>query len=178
MNNNLVELPSYEFDPVTGLAPDAVAAYERDGVVSLRHTFNETWIELLAEGMEIAIKDGYQRNTAFNIATPGEPGFFFYDTFMWKRIDNFRMFIFDSNVSEVAATIMQSKSLIFYFDFMNSAASIISPISCLMKNILSKGKHPKKGLENVSDFLPFANCIEKQFLFLCTLSTFYLFCCG
>tara|TARA_Y100001934_G_scaffold275291_1_gene369388 strand:+ start:5287 stop:6138 length:852 start_codon:yes stop_codon:yes gene_type:complete len=117
-NNNLVELPSYELDPIRGLAPDAVAAYERDGVVSLRHAFNDTWIELLAEGMEIAIKDGYQRNTAFNIATPGEPGFFFYDTFMWQRIDNFRKFIFDSNVSEVAATIMQSESLIFYFDFM------------------------------------------------------------
>ena len=118
MNSNLVELPSYELDPVTGSAPDAVAAYERDGVVSLRHAFNATWIELLAEGMEIAIKDGYQRNTAFNIATPGEPGFFFYDTFMWQRIDNFRKFIFDSNVSDVAATVMQSESLIFYFDFM------------------------------------------------------------
>ncbi len=118
MNDNLVELPSYELDPVAGIASDAIAAYERDGVVSLRHAFNATWIELLAEGMEIAIKDGYQRDTAFNIATPGEPGFFFYDTFMWQRIDNFRKFIFDSNVSDVAATIMQSESLIFYFDFM------------------------------------------------------------
>jgi len=118
MKNNLVELPSYELDPVTGPPSDAVAAYDRDGVVSLRNVFKAKWIELLAEGMEIAIKDGYQRNTAFNIATPGEPGFFFYDTFMWQRIDNFRTFIFDSNVAEVAARIMQSKSLIFYFDFM------------------------------------------------------------
>ena len=118
MDENLVELPNYELNPLGGPPLEAIETYERDGVVSLRQVFDTKWIQLLAEGMEIAINEGYQRDTAFNIATPGEPGFFFYDTFMWQRIEHFKKFIFNSNVSDVAATIMRSKGLIFYFDFM------------------------------------------------------------
>ena len=68
--------------------------------------------------MEIAISDSLKRDTAFNISNPGEPGFFFYDTFMWQRISQFREFVFESNVADIAANVMRSKGLIFYFDFM------------------------------------------------------------
>jgi len=98
--------------------PAAIEAYQRDGVVSLRNAFDRDWVDLLAEGMEIAIHEGTDLDTKFNIAAPGEPGFFFYDTFMWQRIDQFRRFIFDSQVADIAARVMRSHSLIFYFDFM------------------------------------------------------------
>ena len=118
MNQDLVELPSYEFESTSVPPTDAIEAYERDGVVSLRGAFSEEWIALLAHGMEIAISDSLKRDTAFNISTPGEPGFFFYDTFMWQRINQFKRFVFESNVADIAANVMRSKGLIFYFDFM------------------------------------------------------------
>lgn len=54
-----------------------------DGVVCLRRAFGPDWIDLLAEGVEIAMQDGVARDTRVAIAKPGEPGFFFYDAFMW-----------------------------------------------------------------------------------------------
>ncbi len=114
--HDLVELPGFELED--GLPSEAaIEAYERDGVVCLRHAFDADWIETLAEGMEIAIAEAY-RESKFHIAEPGEPGFFFYDTFMWKRIDNFRRFAMESPAADLARAIMRSTSLIYYFDFM------------------------------------------------------------
>ena len=118
MDQDLLQLPSYDFESSSVPANEAIEAYERDGVVSLRRAFSKEWIESLADGMEIAISDSLKRDTAFNISNPGEPGFFFYDTFMWQRISQFKRFVFESNVADLAANVMRSKGLIFYFDFM------------------------------------------------------------
>ena len=118
MSSGYAQLPVYEFEARGVPEAAAIEAYERDGVVSLRNAFGGEWTDMLAEGMEIAIHEGVDLDTKFNIAAPGEPGFFFYDTFMWQRIDQFRRFVFDSHVADIAARIMRSKGLIFYFDFM------------------------------------------------------------
>ena len=97
---------------------DAVEAYERDGVVSLRHAFAPEWVALIAEGMETAISDAVERDTAFTISAPGEEGVFYYDTFMWKRIEAFRRFAFESPAADIARRVMRSEGLLFYFDFM------------------------------------------------------------
>lgn len=90
----LIELPS--FTPVEPGRPgeDAIQAYRRDGVVCLRGAFEARWIDSLADGMEDAIRNGTQEQKqaepqvaldgerVFNVGKPGEPGFFFYDTFM------------------------------------------------------------------------------------------------
>jgi ectoine hydroxylase-related dioxygenase (phytanoyl-CoA dioxygenase family) len=112
-----VELPAFDIGNGV-IGEDAIAAYERDGVVCLRNAIAPNWIEALAEGMEIAIQQGTESDLAFNIANPGEPGFFFYDTFMWQRIEQFRRFAFESNAADIAKGIMRSETLIFYFDFM------------------------------------------------------------
>ena len=118
MTTSLPRLPVFDFKQQGIPETAAIEAYERDGVVSLCKAFDQKWVDLLAEGMEIAIHEGLNRDTKFNIAAPGEPGFFFYDTFMWKHIDQFKQFVFESHVPDIAATIMRSKGLIFYFDFM------------------------------------------------------------
>ncbi len=97
---------------------DAIEAYQRDGVVSLMRAFAPEWIALIAEGMETAINDAAERDTEFTISEAGEEGVFYYDTFMWKRIDPFRRFAFDSPAADIARRIMRSESLLFYFDFM------------------------------------------------------------
>ena len=118
MSRTITPLPVFEFTSPGVPQAAAIEAYERDGVVSLRNAFDKDWVEKLAEGMELAINEGVNADTKFNIAAPGEPGFFFYDTFMWQRIDQFRQFVFDSHAADIAANVMRSAELIFYFDFM------------------------------------------------------------
>ncbi len=113
----IVELPAFELE--NGIPGEAaIQAYERDGVVCLRRAFDAAWVDELCEGMEIAIKEGHKRDTRFSIAEPGEPGFFFYDTFMWKSIDQFKRFALESPAADLSLHIMRSKTLIYYFDFM------------------------------------------------------------
>lgn len=113
-----IALPSFVLGDDGLPGDDAIAAYERDGVVSLKGAFEAQWIEMLAEGMEIAIQDAVERDTEFAIAQPGEPGFFYYDTFMWQRIGQFKRFAMESPAADLARRIMRSESLLFYFDFM------------------------------------------------------------
>ena len=117
-SHQAVTLPSFALGDDGLPGDDAVAAYERDGVVSLKGAFETRWIDMLAEGMEIAIRDGIERDTEFAIAKPGEPGFFYYDTFMWQRIDQFKRFAMESPAADLARRIMRSETLLFYFDFM------------------------------------------------------------
>ena len=113
-----VALPSFGLGADGLPGEDAIAACERDGVVSLRQDFADEWVDLIAEGMEIAINDAVERDTEFSIAAPGEPGFFYYDAMMWKRIEQFRQFAFDSPAADIARRTMRSETLLFYFDFL------------------------------------------------------------
>ena len=113
----LHELPS--FRPVAPGEPgeDAIRAFERDGVVCLREAFAPEWVDAVSRGMDLAQREprpGY----AYTIAEPGEPGYFFYDTFMYQRIPEFERFYRESPAADLAMHILRSSSIIFYFDFM------------------------------------------------------------
>ena len=55
--NSLIELP--KFSPVAEGIPgeDAVAAYERDGVVCLQGAFSKFWVDMVSKGMTKALKE-------------------------------------------------------------------------------------------------------------------------
>ena len=81
------------FHPVAEGVPgdDAIAAYERDGVVCLRGAFSKRWVAMVADGMRISQKKRLaEKNTeplrSFTVTHPGEPGYFFIDTFMWRHV--------------------------------------------------------------------------------------------
>ena len=114
----LTELPS--FRPVSRGVPgeDAILAFERDGVVCLREAFPAEWVDAVSRGMDIAQDGEHRPGFAFTIAEPGEPGYFFYDTFMYQRIEEFNRFYRESPAPDLAMNILRSKSIIFYFDFM------------------------------------------------------------
>ena len=113
-----IELDSFEMHQEGIPDEQAIAAYHRDGVVCLRNAFSPQWMDVVAGGIEHAIEKGAGRDTVFNIAAPGEPGFFFYDSFMWKHIDAFRSFVFESPAADLARRIMRSEGILLYFDFM------------------------------------------------------------
>ena len=51
----LIELPSFELNSHGIPEDNAIRAYDTDGIVCLRKVFEPSWIEMLEEGMEIAI---------------------------------------------------------------------------------------------------------------------------
>ena len=52
------------------------------------------------------------------IAKEGDRGFFFYDEMMWRHIEPFRKFVFESHVPDLVKALLQSETLIFYYDFL------------------------------------------------------------
>ena len=91
-----------------------VETYERDGVVCLRGVFDRHWIDLLAEGVEKDIRAPGPLHTLQQ--TAAEPGFFLTDFCMAQRFAEFREFLFESPVAEIAARIMRSRRINFFYD--------------------------------------------------------------
>jgi ectoine hydroxylase-related dioxygenase (phytanoyl-CoA dioxygenase family) len=89
---------------------------ERDGVVLLRGAFDAMWVERLEQAIEESIREAGE--DSYTVAMPGEPGFFFTDNFMWKKIPAFRDFAFNSPAADLAKALLRSQTLTFYFDFL------------------------------------------------------------
>ena len=118
----LIELPSFDVEATGCPSQSAVESYRRDGVVCLRNAFDFDWVASLRSAVDTAISDGVRMGSdlVVNVSKSGEPGFFFYDMFLWKRYGFFREFAFDSPAADLARKIMQSNSIIFYYDLILS----------------------------------------------------------
>jgi ectoine hydroxylase-related dioxygenase (phytanoyl-CoA dioxygenase family) len=85
-------------------ADELVAQYERDGVVCLRQVFEPHWIEMLARGVD---RNLAEPSTLAKRYTPdGKPGLFLGDYCSWRRIPEYRSFLFDSPAAAIAARFM------------------------------------------------------------------------
>jgi ectoine hydroxylase-related dioxygenase (phytanoyl-CoA dioxygenase family) len=91
-----------------------VAAYERDGVVCLRGAFDAVWVGILCEAVERdLLKPGPH---ATNFAEGSSSGKFFGDMFMWRRDNDFRLAALTSPAGEIAAAVMRSEKVDFFYD--------------------------------------------------------------
>lgn len=106
------------FTPVARGDPGeaAITAMERDGVVCLRHAFDPQWMSLLEDAVELCMRA--PGNDSYAVRRPGETGMFFTDNFMWKRLPEFRRFVFESPAADLAKRLLRSETLTFYFDFL------------------------------------------------------------
>lgn len=95
-----------EHNSFQGLTPDAVAAYERDGVVCLRGLFTPQWLEVLAAGLERNLQE--PGPFAKRYTPPGAPGLFFGDYCNWRQIPEYARFLYDSPAAEAAGQLMRS----------------------------------------------------------------------
>ena len=96
--------------PVTA---DAVAAFQRDGVIVLRDVFTD-WVEPLRQGVAQLMQDPGPFERTVQPADGSAP--FFQDLCNWQRIAPFRDFVLQSRAAEVAAALMQSRSARFFHD--------------------------------------------------------------
>lgn len=90
-----------------------IDTYQRDGVVLIKGLFKDH-VEQLRAGIERNICE--PGPYAAENLKEGEQGRFFDDYCNWERIDEFRQVIETSPVSQVAAALMQSKSVQMFHD--------------------------------------------------------------
>ena len=96
------------------IAPDDIAAYQRDGVVCLRGMFDRDWIGRLRLALERNMKSPGPWHRS--ITKPGQPGNFYYDSMMWRADPDFRAFAHESPAAEIAGRIMGARSVRFFYD--------------------------------------------------------------
>jgi len=84
-----------------------IRQFQRDGVLLLQGVFTD-WVETLHDGVEANMRDPGPWGREY--LSEGQSGRFFGDYCNWNRFDQYRRFMFDSPVAEIAADLMQSKS--------------------------------------------------------------------
>ena len=102
---------------------DDVETYQRDGVVLLRQMFSPEWIELLNAGLDVNLARPTDNARIWDRDAAGRT--MFWDNQAWLGIDEYRTFVFQSPAADIAAALMGSTEINFFFDavFVRSAGS-------------------------------------------------------
>ena len=96
------------------ISPDDIEAFDRDGLVLLTDMFDDHWIELLDRGVDENRRNPTARARIWDRDSDGRT--MFYDSQAWCGIDEYRQFVFDSPAAEIAAQLMGSSEINFFFD--------------------------------------------------------------
>jgi ectoine hydroxylase-related dioxygenase (phytanoyl-CoA dioxygenase family) len=96
------------------ITPDEIAAYERDGAAVVRDVVPREWIEVMREAIERILNDPGAASVEY---TPqGNKGRYYGDFFVWMRDPDFKRFILESPMPELAVQVMRSKTAHFFYD--------------------------------------------------------------
>jgi ectoine hydroxylase-related dioxygenase (phytanoyl-CoA dioxygenase family) len=96
------------------ITPEEIAAYERDGAAVLRGVLPLAWIEVMREAVEHILEDPGEASVEY---TPkGKQGRYYGDFFLWRRDPVFKAFMQASPMPELAAQVMKSRRLNFFYD--------------------------------------------------------------
>ena len=80
-----------------------IRAFREDGAICLRDVFSQKWIDVLRRGIE------FNRLHPSEMARrKGHTPLFFHDYGNWDGIPEFKEFIFQSPLGEIAARLLQS----------------------------------------------------------------------
>ena len=88
--------------------------YFDHGVVMISGAISDTWIDKLRNGVEKNIQMPTQRSRVWNRDDQG--GVTLYDCQAWQQIEEYRDFIENSPMAEIAGKLMGSSSVNFFFD--------------------------------------------------------------
>ena len=105
-----------DFDVAGGsrVTEAAIAQYERDGVVCLRHVLKADEIDRLRADMDAAVEDPKPIFVKVG-GGPDDPRFFYFEYQMHQRFESFRRLVWDSVVPDLAKGLMRSPMLGLYY---------------------------------------------------------------
>ena len=101
-------------DPLREISEEDVRRYEEDGVVLLKGMFDEAWRKHLSEQIEVDIANPGPLHA--ELEENGQPGRFFFDTFMWTYNAAFKQFVFESPAARIAARMMRATKVNIFYD--------------------------------------------------------------
>ena len=110
-------------DLLRTITPNEITTYHHDGVVLLPSMFDDDWIRLLKNGLSTNCANPSGRSRVWDRDAAGRT--MFYDSQAWQGINEYRQFIFDSPAAHIAAQLMGSTAINFFFDavFVRSPGS-------------------------------------------------------
>lgn len=88
--------------------------FARDGVVFLPQAFDQSWTDLLHEGIEDNISNPSERGRIWDRDAQGRSCF--YDSQVWREIRSYKDFALNSPCGEIAGRLMGSSKVSFFFD--------------------------------------------------------------
>ena len=94
------------------IAQEQIDRYEQDGVVLLRGVIEEEWVERLRVGIDYLMANPSPLYEDYDI----EKGRFFNDFYMWRRIPEFREWVFDGPGPEITAALMRCDQVNMFYD--------------------------------------------------------------
>lgn len=112
LSDRLQSLPDA---PLRAVTEDEIETFERDGVVLLKQVFPQDWLDAVGEAIDA------------NMAAPGPlvleyaentEGRYHGDMFMWTWNDVFRAYVFDSPAKALAANLMRTEKVNFFYDHL------------------------------------------------------------
>lgn len=89
-------------------------AYARDGAVILRDCLQQAWIARMREAVERVL--ARPSEAAVEYTPEGKSGRYLGDFFTWLRDDDFRAIAFESPLPQLAADLMGSREVNFFYD--------------------------------------------------------------
>ena len=107
--------------PLRDLHAHEIESYDRDGVLFARGLFDPSWVTRMAAAVDHAVSHPTEYGDAVSLRDKGFSG----DLFLWKERDEFRDFIYQSPASRIAAQLLRSKRVNFFYDQL-----FVKPAGC------------------------------------------------
>ena len=102
--------------------------YNNNGVIVLRNIITKKWINILKKGLKKNFKNPSKYKCVYEKINKKE---LFYDDYCnWRRIEEYKNFIFQSNIANIAKILMQSNKVNLFHEHV------------LVKEIGSKKRTP------------------------------------
>ena len=111
---------SFDFSKDSQMMKEIIDAYKHDGVVCLKKAVPIYWLNKIEDGVNLFLKKKRVKGDPSNVTVKydEDSGLFHYATSMWKTIDPFRSFIFESGIPLRFGEILETTFLNLYYDFL------------------------------------------------------------
>ena len=101
-------------DKAREITREEIEAYRRDGATVLRGVIDREWIEIMREAIDRILSAPGPASVEY---TPkGRSGRYYGDFFVWRRDEDFRRFMAESPMPDIARQVMGSSLVNFFYD--------------------------------------------------------------
>ncbi len=98
--------------PLRNLEAQEIQTFRDEGVVCARGLFPASWVDRMARAVDDAVANPTPYGRQVSMADKGFSG----DLFLWKSLDPFRDFLFESPAARIAQQVLGSKRINFFYD--------------------------------------------------------------